>query len=175
MERVVNKDIKKINILEWLNNNSKLDTSLDDWLNNELTVTMDDLECIFASDFTRGLHRILDNNIDEKTAPFKAFSHKSSQLYIYNKSIWKKATKCDMKNIFFKIQVKILKISCEWEKTLGRSKIFGDNNLEYLQNNKKIIVTGDKNKERCYKNIQKMIIELTKVNLNDMARFKFYI
>ena len=175
LERVVNKDVKKINILEWLNNNIKLDTSLDNWLNNKLTVTMDDIECIFASNFTRGLHRILDNNIDEKTSPFKAFSHKSTQLYIYNKSIWKKATKFVIKNIFLKIQVKILKKSSEWEQNLDSSKIFGDNNLEYLQNNKKIIVTGDRNKERCYKNIQKIIIELTKVNMNDMTKFKFYI
>ena len=65
--------------------------------------------------------------------------------------------------------------SSEWEQTLDSSKIFGDNNLEYLQNNKKIIVTGDKNKERCYKNIQKIIIGLTKVNMNDMEKFKFYI
>ena len=57
---------------------------------------------ILLADYTESLA----NNIDERiNSPFKAFSHKSTQLYIYNKSIWKKATKFDIKNIFFKIQV----------------------------------------------------------------------
>ena len=175
LERVVNRDVKKINILEWLNNNIKLNTNLDEWLKNRLAVTIDDLLCIFDSNFTRGLDRILHNSIDKETSPFKAFSHKSTQLYIYNKSIWKKATKFDIKNIFLKIQLQILKKSTEYENGLDSSKIFGENNLEYLQNNQKIMITGDKKKDRCYKNIQKTIIELTKVNMNDMEKFKFYI
>jgi hypothetical protein len=104
--------------------------------------------------------------------PFKAFSHKSTQLYIYDKSIWKKATKSDIKKIFFKLQLKILKKNNEWEKTLDDYEI---QSLNHLKKQDKILISGDKIKERCYKNIQKIIINLTKINLNKMAKFKFYI
>jgi len=172
LERVVNRDVKNINMLEWLNKNIKLDMGLDDWLKNEVIVTMDTIECIINSNFERGIYTILDNSINKETVPFKAFSHKSTQLYIYDKSIWKKATKSDIKKIFFKLQLKILKKNNEWEKTLDDYEI---QSLNHLKKQDKILISGDKIKERCYKNIQKIIINLTKINLNKMAKFKFYI
>jgi len=173
LERVVNRDVKKINMVDWLNNNIKLSTNLDKWLEEELIVTIEDMFYIFKTDYTRGVHRILSNSIQKDTAPFKAFSHKSKQLYIYNQEKWDKASTDNITKIFHIIQCKIIRENCKWEKDLPESIKFNPT-LAYLTNNQKLLVTSPKPKERCFKYIQNTIIDLIKINLNDMAKFKFY-
>ena len=58
-------------MVDWLNNNIKLSTNLDKWLQEELIVTIEDMFYIFKTDYTRGVHRILSNSIQKDTAPFK--------------------------------------------------------------------------------------------------------
>lgn len=168
LENVVYRDIKKINMIDWLNKNIKNAINLDTWL-SKLNTTIDDLIYIFDNDFICGLERILTNNI-EKDSPFKAFKHKTTILYIYNNSSWKKATKNHLKKIMSKIQLDILQRDSEYSRTLDEHHIFGSNNIEYLQNNRKIMITNLKLKERCYKNISKNIINIVKTELN-MIRF----
>tara|TARA_B110001454_G_C12705676_1_gene428477 strand:- start:462 stop:1169 length:708 start_codon:yes stop_codon:yes gene_type:complete len=169
LERVVHRDIKKINMIDWLNTNIKKSTNFDTWL-SKLYTTIDDLKYVFDSDIVRGLERVLINNIEKEKSPFKAFKHKSTILYIFNNSTWKKAIKDDLKKILRKIQFDILKRNDEYSRTMDKSKIFGSNNMNYLQNTQKILVTNPTLKERCYKNISKNIINIVKTELN-MIRF----
>ena len=164
LERVVHRDIKKINMIDWLNTNIKKSTNFDTWL-SKLYTTIDDLKYVFDSDIVRGLERILTNNIKTKS-PFKAFKHKSTILYIFNNSTWKKAIKEDLEKILRKIQLDILKRNGEYSRTMDKSKIFGINNMKYLKNTQKILVTNPKLKDRCYKNISKIIINIVKTELN---------
>ena len=64
------------------------------------------------------------------------------------------------------IQVDIIKRHTEYSQTMDKSKIFGINNIEYLKNTQKILVTNPKLKDRCYKNISKIIINIVKTELN---------
>ena len=49
---------------------------------------------IFNTDYCRGLSNILSNNIiDNENNPFRCFSHKIKQLYIYEKGICGKVKK----------------------------------------------------------------------------------
>ena len=70
---------------------------------------------------------IISKNIIEGEIPFRAFSHKIKQLYIYDKSKWKKGSISDLKQIFGKIQLEILKVNRDYEKTLDDDKIYGIN------------------------------------------------
>ena len=165
LERVVHRDIKKINMIDWLNTNIKKSTNFDTWL-SKLYTTIDDLKYVFDSDIVRGLERILTNKIQKENSPFKAFKHKSTILYIFNNLTWKKAIKDDLEKILRKIQVDIIKRHTEYSQTMDKSKIFGINNIEYLKNTQKILVTNPKLKERCHKNISKTIINIVKTELN---------
>ena len=49
---------------------------------------------------------------------------------------------------------------------MDKSEIFGINNMKYLKNTQKILVTNPKLKDRCYKNISKIIINIVKTELN---------
>ena len=175
LENRVQKDVKKINMIEWLNANEKSSPNFEDWIKTNIQITIDDLKYIFQTDFGRGLIQILHNNIFNKNIPFKAFSHKNKELYVYNKSTWKRVTNYDIKKIFGKIQLEIIKCSSEYEKTLDESKIYGMNNAEYLKNNEKIMITEPKLKDRYQNYIKKIIIDEIKINMNDMMKFQFHI
>ena len=175
LERIVNKDVKKLNMLDWLNQNDK-GLDIDDWLKTNVIVTMEDLNMIFKSDYTRGLSNILTNNINnDENNPFRAFSHKTRQLYIYEKYTWKKCNKTDIMKIFGRLSLNILKMSKVYDNSLSKGQKWGADNMQYLKNCDKIMVVDTRKKERYYKYIESSIIDLTKKNLNDMAKFKFYL
>jgi|TARA_B110000971_G_scaffold221281_1_gene267752 hypothetical protein len=175
LENIVNKDIKKMNMIDWLNQNDK-GINITGWLKTNITVTLEDLNMIFMSDYTRGISNILENNInDTENNPFRAFSHKTKELFIYEKNKWKKCKKKDLLNIFDRISLNILKKSKEYDKTLSKQEKFGSDNMQYLKNCDKIMIVDTKKKERYYKHIENCIIGLINKNLNDMAKFKFYI
>jgi len=175
LEKIVNKDVKKMNMVDWLNQNDK-GINITGWLKTNITVTLEDLNMIFMSDYTRGLSNILENNInDTENNPFRAFSHKTKELYIYEKSKWKKCKKKDLLNIFDRISLNILKKSKEYDKTLSKQEKYGSDNMQYLKNCDKIMIVDTRKKERYYKHIENSIIGLISKNLNDMAKFKFYI
>jgi hypothetical protein len=175
LEQIVNKDVKKLNMVDWLNQNDK-GIDIDSWLKTNIIVTMEDLNTIFMTDYTRGLSNILSNNIINcENTPFRAFSHKIKQLYIYQKNKWKKSTKSDIMKIFDRISLNILKKSKDYDKSLSKQEKFGPDNMQYLKNCDKIMVVDTKKKERHYRYIESSIIGLIKTNLNDMAKFKFYL
>ena len=175
LEQIVNRDVKKLNMVDWLNQNDK-GIDIDSWLKTNIIVTMEDLNTIFMTDYTRGLSNILSNNIiNSENTPFRAFSHKIKQLYIYQKNKWKKSTKSDIMKIFDRISLNILKQSKEYDKSLNNNEKFGPDNMQYLKNCDKIMVVDTKKKEKHYRYIESSIIGLIKTNLNDMAKFKFYL
>ncbi len=175
LEQIINKDVKKMNMVDWLNQNDK-GINLESWLKTSVLVTIDDLKTIFMTDYARGLSNIIENNIKEdENNPFRAFSHKTKQLYVYEKNKWRKCKKTDIMKVFDRISLNILKVSKEYDKTLSHKEKYGEDNIAYLKNCDKIMIVDTKKKERHYKFIEHSIICLTKKNLNDMAKFKFYI
>ena len=57
LEKVVNKDVKKMNMVDWLNQNDR-GINLELWLKTSVLVTIDDLKMIFMTDYARGLSNI---------------------------------------------------------------------------------------------------------------------
>tara|TARA_B110000977_G_scaffold63674_1_gene86618 strand:+ start:2907 stop:3623 length:717 start_codon:yes stop_codon:yes gene_type:complete len=175
LENIVNKDVKKMNMIDWLNQNDK-GVNIEGWLKTNIIVTLEDLNMIFMSDYTRGLSNILENNInDNENNPFRAFSHTTKELYVYDKNTWKKCKRKDIFNIFDRISLNILKKSKEYDESLSDKEKYGSDNMQYLKNCDKIMIVDTKKKERYYKHIENSIIGLINKNLNDMAKFKFYI
>mgnify|MGYP005628222399 CR=1 FL=1 len=174
LEKIINKDIKKINVLDWLNDNDKgIDINI--WLKNSVNVKLDDLYLIFQTDYSRGLSNILSNNINLcENTPFRCFSHKIKQLYIYENDKWKKTSKCDFIKIFDRLSLNILKRSKDYDNSLNKNEKFGSDNLQYLKNCDKIMIVDTKQRERYYKFIESTIISLVKQNLSDLEKFKFY-
>ena len=114
LEKNTNKDVKKINIIKFLNKNIEPNIDINIWIKN-LSIHTENMYLIWRTDFDNGLNIILENNIiSEEVLPFKAFNFKNKELYIYNKN-WEKCSNQILQNIF-KIQTELIRRHLEYDK-----------------------------------------------------------
>ena len=147
LEKNTNKDIKKINIIQWLNKNIEPNVDINIWIKNR-SIHTENMYLIWRTDFDNGLNIILENNIiSEEVLPFKAFNHKNKELYIYNKK--------------------------NWDKEFSTKKKAPDR--EYLKNYDKMVITETNKKQVCYKKIEGILINNFKVSMNQLIQFQFNI
>ena len=173
LENVTNKDVKKINVLDWLNNNLIPNININEWIDN-IYVKKEHMYLIWQRDFETGLSEIIEDNTNEKmTYPFKAFHHKKREIYFYDNK-WKKITNKIIEKIFNKIQLLLIKRHLEYDKEIGTKKTEPDN-VEYLKNYDKMVVTEQKKKNIQYKKIEQNLINIFKINLNDLVQYQFNI
>ena len=173
LERVVHKDIKKINITEWLNKNIKANLSYSEWL-SELPINQEHLQQIFNENWDNFIKDFLKKECEKENLPLKCFHHKKNAIYIYDKK-WKKATEKDLVKIFNKFQNLILKESIKWENTLSHDQKFGSGSMSFLKKNDKILVSNTKLKEKYQRIIKLNIIQNLKEELDSNFKYQLTI
>ena len=173
LERVVHKDIKKINISEWLNKNVKVELNYSEWL-NELPINNSHLQQIFNENRENFIKDFLKEECSKNNLPLKCFHHKKNAIYIYDKK-WKKASEKDLIKIFNKFQNKILKESIKWEQTLNHDQKFGSGSMSFLKKNDKILVSNTKLKEKYQRIIKCNIIQNIKEELDSNFKYQLTI
>ena len=173
LERVVHKDIKKINISEWLNKNVKVELNYSEWL-NELPINNSHLQQIFNENWENFIKDFLKEECSKNNFPLKCFHHKKNAIYIYDKK-WKKASEKDLIKIFNKFQNKILKESIKWEQTLNHDQKFGSGSMSFLKKNDKILVSNTKLKEKYQRIIKCNIIQNIKEELDSNFKYQLTI
>jgi len=173
LERVVHKDIKKINISEWLNKNIKVNTTYNEWLNN-LPINQVHLQQIFNENWENFIKDFIKVECEKENLPMKCFHHKKNAIYIYDKK-WKKATEKDLVKIFNKFQNLILKESIKWEKKLSYDQKFGAGSMSFLKKNDKILVSNTRLKEKYQRIIKFNIIKNIKEELDSNFKFQLTI
>lgn len=173
LERVVHKDIKKINITEWLNKNIKISITYSEWL-NELPINQEHLKQIFSENWDNFIKDFLGEQCKKENLPLKCFHHKKNAIYIYDKK-WKKATEKDLVKIFNKFQNKILKESIKWEQKLSYDEKFGSGSMSFLKKNNKILVSSTKLKEKYQRIIKANIIQNIKEELDSNFKYQLTI
>ena len=173
LERVVHKDIKKINITEWLNKNIKISITYSEWL-NELPINQEHLKQIFSENWDNFIKDFLKDECKKENLPLKCFHHKKNAIYIYDKK-WKKATEKDLVKIFNKFQNKILKESIKWEQKLSYDEKFGSGSMSFLKKNDKILVSSTKLKEKYQRIIKVNIIQNIKEELDSNFKYQLTI
>ena len=167
------KDIKKINITEWLNKNIKITLTYSDWL-KDLNITQTHLHQIFNETWEKFIEEFLKLECNNNNLPIKCFNHKKNNIYIYDKK-WKKATEKDLVKIFNKFQNKVLKESIKWEKGLSYDQKFGSGSMGFLKKNDKILVSNTKLKEKYQKKIKLNIIKNIKQDLDSNFKYQLTI
>ena len=173
LERVVHKDIKKINISEWLKKNVKVELNYSEWL-NELPINNNHLQQIFNENWENFIKDFLKEECSKNNLPLKCFHHKKNAIYIYDKK-WKKACEKDLIKIFNKFQNKILKESIKWEQTLNHDQKFGSGSMNFLKKNDKILVSNTKLKEKYQRIIKCNIIQNIKEELDSNFKYQLTI
>ena len=138
----VHKNNRKLDILEWLNNqNIRNVCSFNDWI-NFIIITSNEMELVFENGFIKGIQLIIENilPLDNNTRinPIKAYTQKNNILYIFNGELWEIMTTEVFELFVYKITKGLLsEFKCWQDKNSNRR----DDNFmkKYTENVKKIL------------------------------------
>jgi hypothetical protein len=114
--KFVSKQKKRINVLDWLNNNASPEITFDQ-LVDTIQVTREDVERIFDEPVADIMNTLFSRFVYERSErPIYAFGQKNNVLYIFDGTVWSEMNKNKMIRFFNNIQFKISNVLYEWKK-----------------------------------------------------------
>jgi len=171
----------KINILDYLNENFKLDylksdSNIGNFMAN-LVLQQDHLQKIFKHDYVDGIFNIICEyietlNVKGKLLPIKCFNTKENVLYIFDGVQWIIMDDTYLRTFIKSFDKKILTLFVEWKVSAEKSidaEIFGE---IYIQNMKKVIA-GNYEKKNPALLIKSRLYKHLKNDLKSIAQYDF--
>ena len=173
LKTIINKDVKTINILDWLNENVSMNINYSTWIKRHIIVTPSHMKQVMKQTYIDSIDNILKQikEIDRKLLPIYCFNHVKKTIYIYENE-WIKANKNHINMLFDEINLQLLKHNIEYEKTLSERILCSKTHLE---NNQKLFLSQTKKKEAVKNKIKSELINLLNTDLNELNKYKFYI
>jgi len=135
----ISKKKKKLNVIEWLNINSKPEIGFMEWLQMNFTVEQQHFELLMENSLFYTIQKIFEYNFEkEYINPICCFTEKSNIFYICenletNEAQWKQMLPSDFILILKTIQNKMLKEVSKW-KIENHSKMEDNDKLSELFN-----------------------------------------
>jgi len=157
---------KKINVIEWLNNNATPEIKFDN-LSEKITICEDDIKNLFNNSFIDVLFQIFDRtiyNVTENEFPIFAFVQKNNIFYIYeNEEVgWRELSREKLIRFLDKVHLKFSKAFSDWKR----------NNRELINNDEKFQISCDKTSIKMYSVDLKQESTLGKIRSNMYSRMK---
>ena len=167
----INKTKKRLNIIDWLNDNCK---SID--YNNfykNITINRNHLHYVFKYDFIDGIMYIFQELLPlEDTVPIRCFDQKKGTFFIYRNSSWVTMTGVEFENLLEKLTKCLIKEFAAWQLE-NQEKIYEENNNdEYEQNIIKVLGTK-RPKALTHMKIKNHLYNYLKFNLKRIVQFDF--
>ena len=182
LKKWIQKKKKKMNIIEWLNENLRSNPSEKPIQNykeymSDLIITRKELEIVFKLDLIDGIGVILENYIKKhsntKEIPFQSFDQKDNIIYVYSENMqWEVMCKENFNNIIFSISKQILKEFGKWKQDNEDKLCRDDFSTIFIQNTKKVI-GGDIPLEKQQNKIHKNFYKYLKKNLQNIIQYEF--
>lgn len=180
MQPFINKQKKKINVLEWLNANTNTKYKphyVFEELIHHIQITEDDLQFLFQHSCLDTVHEILAREIYDKykiesteenicEIPLFASSAKSNIIYVYsstNPRQWNELTKEQLIHFLNKINVKMIQLISAWkqknktelENSNSMTDLYDKTVLKLMNIDFKKESTLNKIRSECYARIKK--------------------
>jgi len=138
LNKWVIKKKKKINALEWLNNNITCEISFENLI-EKIIIYKDDVQFLFQNTFIETLNHIFSRsiyNISENKYPIFAFIQKLNIFYIYENddSGWVELNRDKLVKFLNRVHTKLYRIFLEWKKE----------NKSVIENDEKLSIQCDK-------------------------------
>lgn len=177
---------KRINILEWLNENIDLEIDYDDWLKSVI-VSQDDLQTVFQSGIVDGINKILLHNLPcekESIHPIKCFQQKPNTFYVYKDASWNVMDTKEINRLFTRIDQKLFKQFILWKEE-NKFKIENDDSFHqnvYLVNMHMILggnsncsstISGEERNEKNKKRCKSHLYHYLKQNIKNIIQYEF--
>tara|TARA_Y100000591_G_scaffold307132_1_gene306235 strand:- start:4390 stop:5085 length:696 start_codon:yes stop_codon:yes gene_type:complete len=173
LNKIINKDIKTIDVVDWLNRNVKIEINYSEWIKRRILVSPQHMKLVMKSTYINAIPTILQelSLLEKKTIPIYCFNHKKKSVYIYEDK-WIKCTKDHINMLYDIINIQLLNHNIEYEKTLDEKILYSKIHLE---NNQRLFITDTKKKDNINKKIKQELFNLFKIDLNELNKYKFYI
>jgi len=173
LKKIVNKDVKTIDMNDWLNTNVSRNINYSTWIKRHISITASNMQYIMRNTFSDSISVLLKHiqSMDKEIIPIFCFNHVKKTIYIYENQ-WIKATTEHIKMLLDEINLQLLRHNIEYEKTLDENTLCS---IKHLENNEKLFITNSKKKESIQNKFKSEIINLLKIDLNDLNKYKFSI
>ena len=189
MNRFVDKKIKKINIIEWLNTNKYPEYTFDKLI-NKIEVKQDDINFVFDKNIfdiiSILLSRELFDNETMNNIPIYAAIQKNNYIYIYqnisqqnisqineNKLVWCELSREILVSFMNKFQNKIIKILSDWKKNNQNNMNSSDKLCEQYNKSLMKIMAIDFKNEQTYNKIKSLFYNKLKTDMKTIIEYEF--
>jgi hypothetical protein len=173
MKNWVQRQKRKISIIDWLNENSTPSISYNDWINS-FEIVAADINLVFNYGFILGILEILKRQLslnNEHELPIRAFEQKPNVLFIHKEEGWRVYELDEFKGLISVIHQKItihFKEWCEKNKKLA----YNLNNETYQKNVIKIM-GGNLPYDESVRKVNSKLYKYLKFNLKNIVQYEF--
>lgn len=178
MEKWIETKKKKVNVVQWLNQNVIPPIHFLDWC-TRINVSTNHMMHLFESPIHETVIKIIQDDIEESAKtlqnilPIHAFDQKANTFYIYNGTEWTLMTNHNFSTILIKIQQRFLKEMEKWR----------TQNMEQMDNNDKTGDTYNKTimklmninttQDGTFNKIKTFVYNTIKVDIKNMIEYEF--
>jgi len=163
---------KKINIINWLNENKKPVLTFQKW-KLKINIYDSDLNLIFDNGFITGIVYILERNlILTEELPIRAFQQKSNCLYIFEDKGWRILKTDEFKELISYVNKNLLIYFKKWYNK--NIKLINDpTNDDTYQKNIIKIMGGRVPYDQRIKKINSKLFKYLNINIKNIIQFEF--
>uniref|UniRef100_A0A6C0IFP0 Uncharacterized protein n=1 Tax=viral metagenome TaxID=1070528 RepID=A0A6C0IFP0_9ZZZZ len=180
LQKWVDKKKKKINIIDWLNENDKIQPTYEfDSIFDKINITQKTIDYLFTNNFYDTVNEILVNFYNSNPEiPLFAFNQKSNIIYVFNKnndqqSSWKEISKDQVVDFLDKLQTKITRCLKEWKK-IHEDKVRNDNKFSELYSKTIIKIMDVKfNNETTITRYKSLLYNKIKVDMKNLIEYEY--
>lgn len=183
MNKFVDKKIKKINIIDWLNNNKFPEYNFDNLI-NKIELNQNDTSLIFHNNILDIIsillsRELIDNEIINY-APIYAAIQKNNHIYIYNKSTinetnqnWSELSKENLIKFMNKFQNKMIKILSDWKQFNKNQMNNSDQLCEQYNKSMLKVMSMDMKNDLFYNKIKSLFYNKLKTDMKTIIEYEF--
>mgnify|MGYP000123005770 CR=1 FL=1 len=179
MKKITNREKKKINILDWLNNNyNNINNDFNHFIEH-ININDNELNYFFENNYILGILNILKNNLlleNEENHPIKCFNEKKNTFFKYEiETKWTILEYEEFNKMITKINHKLFIKFNEW-KIKNQYKIDNDDNFNDLfLKYRKIIMGENKNRFDVIRLVKCKLFQYLKLNLKKIIDYEYTI
>ena len=164
---------KKINIIEWLNENKKITINYINWIDT-IEITENHIDLVFEYDLYEAIRLIMKNKFIETNAedlPIMAFEQKNNILFVYNDE-WTMITPELFNLLFNKITKGLLREFNLWQEK-HKDKLYENHFSDKYKTYLKKMLGGDLTREQQCIKIKHLLYNDIKNNIKNIIHYDF--
>lgn len=176
MNKWVSKKKKKINGLDWLNDNIQPNIHFDAMI-DAIIIKEEEVMHLLSNSFYDTLNEVFSRtiyNFSETDNPIVAFAQKQNMFYIYDSTnVWIELTRERLIKFLNKIHMKIFKQYYEWKKTVAKN-IKTDDNIASLCDKTLIKITSvEFNEDTILSKVRSVMFNKMKKDMKSLVEYDF--